>query len=573
MAQTVKLAEYLFARLRQLGAEAIHGVPGDYNLTLLDYVEPADLLWVGNASELNAGYAADGYARLKGLGALITTFGVGELSAINAVACAYTEHAAVVHIVGTPSRTSQEARLLVHHTLGDGDYRHFEQMYTHVTVAQANLLDPQTAGEQIDGVLRQCLIHSRPIYLEVPEDMVDAQLPAERLNQSIELPQVKSQNILAGALAKVINRIYQAGQPIIMVDHETRALGLVEHVQKLVDATQWPTFTTVSGKSLVDMTSPNVYGIYKGAFADSTTKAFVEGSDLVLCFGPHNSSINTYSWSTLPKADSGISFTDAGIHIDGTVIRDAPTRQLLQQLVQSLDYKKIKRYTPSTDLPRDRNLSFSESTPADMIRQDKVWRLLASILRPGDILLAETGTASYGIRDVLLPKYSKLFISPTWLSIGYMLPACQGASLAQRELIRSDSYHGLNRARTILIIGDGSFQVTVQELATIIRHKLDVIVFLINNDGYTTERCIHGMNESYNDISSWQYLKLPSAFGAPEDCFMASVKTYGDLEAVLNDPRLADGDGLRMVEIVMDRNDAPAGPLLELLDKQRDHNQ
>src|SRR4051794_27575791 len=160
MPSTITLAEYLFIRLRQLGVGAIHGVPGDYNLTLLDYVEPTGLLWVGNANELNAGYAADGYARIKGVGALVTTFGVGELSAINAIAGAFTERAAVVHIVGTPPRASQDGRLKIHHTFNDGEYRRFGLMAAQVTVAQANLRDPRTCPEQIDEVLRQCLIHS-----------------------------------------------------------------------------------------------------------------------------------------------------------------------------------------------------------------------------------------------------------------------------------------------------------------------------------------------------------------------------------------------------------------------------
>ena len=163
MAPTVKLAEYLFQRLVQLGIGSVHGVPGDFNLTLLDYVEPAGLNWIGNANELNAGYAADGYARIKGISALVTTFGVGELSAINAIAGAYAERAAVVHIVGTPPRSTQDGRVKVHHTFADGNFTRFAEMAKHVTVAQASLRDPRSAPEQIDQILVQCLLHSRPV--------------------------------------------------------------------------------------------------------------------------------------------------------------------------------------------------------------------------------------------------------------------------------------------------------------------------------------------------------------------------------------------------------------------------
>ena len=157
MADHIILARYLFARLHQLGLRGLHGVPGDFNLTLLDHVKPSGLTWVGDCNELNAGYAADGYARIKGTGALVTTFGAGELSALNAIAGAYAELAPVVHIVGTPSRVTQEAGFLMHHTLNDGNYEHFTRMQSPVTVAQVDLVDACTAAGLIDYALEQCL--------------------------------------------------------------------------------------------------------------------------------------------------------------------------------------------------------------------------------------------------------------------------------------------------------------------------------------------------------------------------------------------------------------------------------
>lgn len=113
----VNVAEYLFTRLRQLGCTSLHGLPGDFNLLALDYVVPSGLLWVSSCNELNAAYAADAYGRVRGLGAIMTTFGVGELSAINGIAGAFAELAPVVHIVGTPNRASQAGGLMLHHTV------------------------------------------------------------------------------------------------------------------------------------------------------------------------------------------------------------------------------------------------------------------------------------------------------------------------------------------------------------------------------------------------------------------------------------------------------------------------
>lgn len=416
---TVAVAEYLFTRLQQLGINSIHGVPGDYNLELLDYIEPAGLLWVGNTNELNAGYAADGYARIKSVGALVTTFGVGELSAVNAIACAYAERAAVVHIVGTPPRDLQEGRKMIHHTLGDGNYRHFAEMYQHVTVAQANLTDPLTAPKQIDEALEQCILQSRPVYIEVPVDVVVAQVPIERLKNEVQIFRSLPNLTFHEVLAKVIERIYAAQRPIILVDGETRALDLKNDVQQLVELTKWPTFTSINGKALIDMTLPNVFGIYRGDYANQKTKTLVNESDLILCFGPHQSSTNSYNWSAVPDAQVTVYFTYGGIKNGSKYYRDISAKHVLQALVVNLDMSKVVAHHSDPELVSDRNLSFSEISDDEIIKQDKIWRVLANFVRPGDVLLAETGTSAYGVREMALPKQTHLLTPATWLSIGY----------------------------------------------------------------------------------------------------------------------------------------------------------
>ncbi|ETN40754.1 uncharacterized protein HMPREF1541_05034 [Cyphellophora europaea CBS 101466] len=573
MTQTIKLAEYLFKRLKQLGVGSIHGVPGDYNLTLLDYVEPAGIHWVGNCNELNAGYAADGYARINGIGALITTFGVGELSAINAIAGAYTERAAVVHIVGTPARASQDNRLLIHHTFNDGEYRRFGQMHAHVTIAQTSLRDPRTTPAQIDHVLQQCIIHSRPVYIEVPVDLVGASVAEDSLSTPLQIPNAIHTPAHDQALQKVFDRVYAAKQPIILVDGESRALNIVEEVQQVVEATKWPTWTTTFAKGLLDETLPNVHGIYQGTFDSQEAQDFFNGSDLVICFGPHFSSTNSYSYTSIPKAELTISFSDTEIKLGNEVFRDIPAKHAVALFLKQLELSKIKSYSPYPTLFRPAAVQFSSVHSDGAISQDKLWGLLSNFLEPGDIVFGETGTAGYGSRVMPLPKNTRLFTPVTWLSIGYMLPASQGAALAQRELIAKSRYHDLKDARTILLIGDGSFQMTAQELSTIIKENLNLVLFLINNDGYTIERCIHGLNQGYNDVARWNYLLTPAAFGARDDTFTATAKTWGDLEKVLVDERLVTSKGLRMVEIFMDREDAPAGPLLKMINAQKEAEQ
>jgi pyruvate decarboxylase len=544
---------------------------------LLDYVEPSGLLWVGNANELNAGYAADGYSRIRGIGALVTTFGVGELSAINAIAGAYAERAPVVHIVGTPNRATQDGRLRVHHTFNDGNFRRFGQMHAHVTVAQASLRDPTTAPEDIDRVLQQCLIHSRPVYIEVPVDLVAASVKSANLESPIKLPQPITTPATKDTISQVLDKVYAAKRPIILFDGECRALGITRDVQTIIEITKWPTWTTSYGRGLIDESLPNFQGVFKGAFDDQSVQDFFKQADLVLVFGPHFSTTNSYALSAIPKSDVSIIFTDTEIEMGNTTLRDIPARIAMSQLMERLDRSKLLRYD-AVDLEglswqQPQSTTFSNVAKDESISHSKLWSLFTDFIRAGDIVMGETGTSGYGVREMWTPANVRVFAPVTWLSIGYMLPAAQGAALAQRDL-QSQSAGITNGSpavdgRTILFIGDGSLQMTVQEISTMIRHDLNIIIVVLNNDGYTIERAIHGLKETYNDVASWRYLGAPSFFGAKENTFTASARTWGELEQVLSNEKLSDGVGLRMIELFLDREDVPKGPLAMLMGKEQ----
>ncbi|OAA38311.1 pyruvate decarboxylase [Metarhizium rileyi] len=568
MAAPVKLAEYLFTRLRQLGVESVHGVPGDFNLTMLDYVEPAGLNWVGNANELNAAYAADGYSRIKGLGAIVTTFGVGELSAINAIAGAYAEFAPVVHIVGIPARQLQEARTLIHHTLNDGEYRRFSRMHAQVTIAQTLLWDPLTCAQQVDDTLAQCLLHCRPVYIELPVDMVDAFVSGDRLRTPILVPEPQATANMDEVLAKIVSKLEAAKQPIIYVDGETRPLRMVDHVQQFVSATKWPTLTSPFGKGLMDETEPNFVGVYQGQWGARAVFDFVKESDLALCFGPHYSGTNTYMWNSIPQSKETIEFTTSGVKIGSELYRDVSAKLVLSNLLGKLDSAKFKTYTPLPDLPKYELLAPSSAPANDIIKQDKIWKILGNLIQPGDIVMGETGTPGFGVREMPMQKYCRVFSHVTWLSIGYMLPAAQGAALAQKELIAASKWHDIKKAKTILFIGDGSFQMTAQEISTMIKHELDVIIVLINNDGYSIERFIHGRKQGYNDVARWRYLEAPSFFGAPKVTYTASAKTWDELNTILGNEQVNNTKGLSMIEVIMEREDAPPGQLQKVLEMQ-----
>lgn len=318
MAQKINIAEYLFHRFRQLGIQSIFGVPGDYNITLLDYVEPADLRWVRNCNELNTAYAANGYARNNGLGTLVTTFVAGELSAANGIAGAYAEKAPVVHVVGTPpSRALQESRALTHHTFADGEYRRFAAMYSHFTIAQTNLTDPRTALQQIEWILQQALLCNQPVYPEIPEDMVGISVQTPVSIQGPPPIQSPDSGPQASALEYILGRMYFAQRPLILVDGESRRCSTLDQIDDLIQRTGWPTWTTTFGKGLVNEQVQSVHGVYHGVYGAERSKAYFESADLVIHLGPHLSDTNSQGFTVLPNEAVTVSFMETAIEARG----------------------------------------------------------------------------------------------------------------------------------------------------------------------------------------------------------------------------------------------------------------
>lgn len=559
---SIQLGDYLFTRLLQLGVGSVFGVPGDYNLRLLDHIVPSGLHWVGNCNELNAAYAADGYARINGLSALVTTFGVGELSAANGIAGAYAERSAVVHIVGTPPRPLQNSRALMHHTFSDGEYRRFAAMSTHITAAQTNVIDSVSAPDKIDWILQQALIHSRPVYLEIPDDMSETLVSAGNLKTPIRVPVTPSASHESKVIARILERLYSAKKPLILVDGESRALGILDQLDSLIKTTNWPTWTTVYGKGLVNESHPNVYGLYAAAFGDKPAQEYFESADLILTFGPHYSDTNTYFYSTVPKPAAAIQFKDSTIQVENDIYRDISSSTVLTHLLQSLDSTRLVQASG----PQKLQVTTTDIKDTDIIAQTNFFRLVNPLFNEGDIILAETGTASYGGRTFRLPPQSRLFTAVTWLSIGFMLPATLGAAIAKRELNKPTG----TKNQTVLIIGDGSLQMTAQEISVMIKEKLDILILIINNEGYTIERVIHGRKQGYNDVPFWRHTQALNYFGADEEQVKNSTFqawTCGELKEVLKNERVHSGSGVRIVEVFMEREDVQ-GPLLYLLNKQ-----
>lgn len=543
----ITLGRYLFERLRQLEVNTIFGLPGDFNLSLLDKIyDVPGLRWAGNANELNAAYAADGYSRVKKLAALVTTFGVGELSALNGIAGAYSESVGIVHIVGVPSVSSQAKQLLLHHTLGNGDFTVFHRMSSNISQTTAFIKDINSAPAEIDRCIRDAYVHQKPVYLALPANLVDDTVSSELLRHPIDLslsendPEPEQE-----AIETILDLIRKAQNPVILVDACAARHDVKQETRDLVDATQFPVFVTPMGKGVVDEQHPRFGGVYVGTLSKGDVKEAVESADLVLSVGALLSDFNTGSFSYSYKTKNIVEFHSDYIKIKNATFPGVQFKPLLQKLNKFVA-KAAQGYVPQP-VPTLKLIN-SPNEPETPLTQEWLWTKVSSFLREGDIVITETGTSAFGIVQTRFPSNTIGISQVLWGSIGYSVGATLGAVAAADEIEP-------NR-RVILFVGDGSLQLTVQEISTMIRWGLKPYLFVLNNDGYTIERLIHGEKATYNDVQSWDHLALLPAFGA-KNYEAIRVSNIGEFSELIESKEFNKNDKIRLIEIMLPVMDAP----------------
>jgi indolepyruvate decarboxylase len=532
MKQTI--GSFLLRRLEEAGVQHIFGVPGDYNLELMQQLEdrgkPA---WVGNCNELNASYAADAYARINGIGALIVTHGVGALSAINGIAGAYSEHVPVILVCGSlPLRAIQRGDLM-HHTLADRAKGNFCRMFAEVTDAQAQLT-PDNAAAEIDRLILTAWRRKLPVYLELPSDI--SHLEIEVPNRPLELEMVPSEReSLKACTQMILQRLRAARSPAFLLDLDALRFDVSRQIMELAERFQMQVATLNCAKGAVPESAPPFVGTYAGAASSAATRDAIEGSDCLLTVG-YRRVETTVGFFTDKLPDSTIHLNSDSVDTADRNFQGVYIEELLQSMVDSSSGIVTKKQSP-------RPSRQSHFVPSDApLSQDAYWKALQNFLRPGDVIIVEDGASSAGMGRLTLPD-SCTYVTGAfvWCSIGYATPALLGAILASPG------------RRHILLTGEGSLQMTAQELSTVMRHDLKPFIFVINNSGYTVERAVLGKDAKYNDIANWRYSELPNVFSRDKKAETYVVNTSKELQQVLDSPH----SGMVFVESVMDKYDAP----------------
>jgi indolepyruvate decarboxylase len=532
------IGDFVLRRLHEAGIQHLFGVPGDYNLEFMQQIaERGDPAWIGTCNELNGAYAADGYARLHGLGALVVTNGVGALSAINGIAGAYSEHVPVICICGTLPLRAVEHGDLMHHTLADGSKDNFYRAFVEVTAAQAQLT-PQNASGEIDRLIVTAWQRKLPVYLELPADIAYLEIDVPEQSLQVSMPTSDAER-LHTCTQTILSRLQTANAPALLLDLDADRFGVREQLTALADAWQMRVATMKTCKGAFAETSPLFAGTYAGVGSSPSARAAVEDSDCLLTVGFRRievttgfftdhlptSAIHLHAFSTDIGADNYQSVALAEL-LRGLLVAPRPSARTM-----SAGEKSVSPNTAGAPTAPQRGL----------LTQASYWTAMQSFLRPGDVILAEDGTSNFGAGSLRLPPDCTFVSQAVWQSIGYATASLLGTLLAAPQ------------RRHLLFTGEGSFQLTAQELSTILRYDLKPFVFLINNRGYTIERAILGRDAKYNDVANWRYAELPRVLCRDITAETYVVETSEQLHKVLDAPH----SGLVFVEAVMDPDDSP----------------
>ncbi len=533
------VGQYLIDRLGALGVEHIFGIPGDYVLQLYKLIEESPIKLVGMTREDSAGFAADAYARIHGLGCICVTYCVGGLSTCNSIAGAYAEKSPVIVLGGSPGLSERARNPLLHHKV-KGFETQFE-VFEKITVASAVLDKPETALQEIDRVLEAAVRYKRPVYLELPRDQVLARQtkphrPPEGLPPS-------DPEALREALDEAATLLAAAKQPVILADVEIHRFALQDELLRLAESTGMPIATTILGKSVISEAHPLFAGVYEGAMGRAEVTELVESADCLLMLGCFLTDINLGIFTAKLDPSRCIDATSEDLRIRHHHYRDVRLDDFIGGLIERRP--SVRR----TLVPRRSNpfaLAAAAQPEDAMTSQVLFGRLNRMLAESGDMtVIADIGDSLFGAADLEMHRHTE-FLSPAYYtSMGFGIPAAVGASMANPH------------SRILVVVGDGAFQMTGMELSTIAQHGLNPIVVLLNNHGYTTERFL--LEGSFNDIRDWSYHRIPEVLGGGTGY---EVRTVEELDAALR-ASLANTAGYSLLNVHLDPYDR--SPALERL--------
>ena len=537
------VGSYLAKRLQQIGLKHHFAVAGDFNLVLLDQLLTVkELEQVYCCNELNCGYSAEGYARACGAAAAVVTFSVGGLSAINAIGGAYAENLPVILVSGAPNSNDRATEHLIHHTLATHDWSYQFEIAKKLTCAAVSINSAIDAPHQIDHAIRSALREKKPAYIEIACNVASAPCAGPGPVSAILSEEPSDPETLRAAIGAAAEFLQGKQKPILLIGSKLRAAGAEKQAIELAESLGCAVVVMAAAKSFFPEAHAQFAGIYWGEVSAPGAREIFDWADSVVCIGTIFNDYSTVGWTAMPSGAGVLTADPDRVYLEGHDFGSIHLRDFLAGLAGKVQKRPATMVEYQRIRPQPQTQQAAK--PDAKLKRSEIFRQVQALVNADTTVIAETGDSWFNGMALKLPGGARFEIEMQWGSIGWAVPATFGYAVG-----------GANR-RIIALIGDGSFQLTAQEVAQMIRRKLPVIIFLINNHGYTIEVEIH--DGPYNNIKNWDYAGLIGAFNAEDGRGRGLRATNGkELEEAIK-VAVANRDGPTLIECIIDRDDASA---------------
>ncbi|MEB0260965.1 MULTISPECIES: thiamine pyrophosphate-binding protein [unclassified Mucilaginibacter] len=537
------VAQYILQCLKKHGCHHIFGVPGTSCAGIYFAVDnDPEMKYLVTVNELEAGYIADGYGRFAPMSAVAVSYGVGNLSMINAIASAYTEKVPMIVLNGGPTANEQADQddygILFSHSTGkrNADL----EIYKNVTVAADMLTDLSTAQALISGLFKKASETPGPVYLEVANNFWDKEI------EVVEEEPAKEEIIANEDVLKAFfERISVAKEPVILLGSEICRRGLAKQALAVIEKLKIPFCTTLLSKSVIDEGHELFIGTYDSDLVNKPPRRYAEASDCFIALGcifgiDHGSLVKT-QYKTMVDVSYGKARI-ASTAFEGVVLKGFLEGILSHKQAQLLIVNRSKRIDNQKLMRK----------PTERPTHDGVFKAINKFLSDkGDqmLMVADTCLSSYPASDLQMPATKMFLANPVWLSIGQGTPASIGAHLATGK-------------RPIIVSGDGGFQMIAQTFSTMVKYKIPSIIAVIDNGLYGIEQFLLDKkfytdpstpSIGFNTLNRWKYENFPEVFGGGKGFRVNDTdKFYETLELAF-----AYKDGPVIIAIEINPKDIP----------------
>ena len=520
---SLSIGGYLIRRLSDYGIRHVFGLPGDYVLSFYRMLERSPLDLVNCTREDCAGFAADAYSRVNGMGAVCVTYGVGALSLANSIAGAYAEKSPVVLISGAPGLAERVDDQLLHHRVRE--WRTQLDVFDKLCAASREIVDPATAFRDIDQLLDTAHRQKRPVYIELPRDIVG--VVPDQIRPYSQPPRRSDPDALAEAIKEAMARITAARRPVIIAGIELHRFGLQAAAVALAEVSGIPIAATLLAKSVISEVHPLYIGLYEGAMGRREVTEFVEASDCVILLGTILTDIDLGIFTAKLDAGNSIFAGSDTLRISHHHFHHVLLEDFIRGLVAARPQVPPQPLPPGPAAARG-PLVFE---PDAAITTRRLVRRLDESLDDRTVVVADVGDSLFAASELVIRGQAEFIAPAYYTSMGFAVPAALGIQMARPDV------------RVVALVGDGAFQMTGMELSTIVRRALPVTVIVLDNGGYGTERLL--LEGSFNDINPWRYHLLPQVLGGGTGC---EVRTEGEFDAALT-RALADTGGMHVIHV------------------------